>query len=203
MVDGEDSAAQLQSERGGIDQAIGTALKSIRVQRGLSARELASRASVSAAMISRIESGGVSPSISTLSAIAEALDVPLVSLFRETASQRVDFTLVRKGEGLRSTRIVGEYAHEFVNLALHARRDLQFEARRVTVARQTARPPIYLGHGVVFVHILSGEAIYRYGPNEFLLKAGDSLTIDAELSHGFREVRSEVLEFLTVQAERR
>lgn len=190
-------------EHSGIDQAIGAALKSIREDRGMSARQLASDSSVSAAMISRIESGRVSPSISTLSAIAAALDVPLVSLFRETASQRIDFTHVRCGAGLHSTRIVGEHRHEFVNLAFHTRRDLQFEARLVTLRRQSSRPPVYLGHGVVFLYILAGTAVYRYGPNDITLSEGDSLSLDAELSHGFREVISQELRFLTVQAERR
>lgn len=185
------------------DLAIGAALKAIREERKLSARQLSVTASVSAAMISRIESGSVSPSISTLSALSAALGVPLVSLFRETASQYADFTHVRKGEGLRSTRIVGEHRHEYTNLAFHTRRDIQFEARLVTLVRQSARPPIYLGHGVVFVHILSGSAIYAYGPHEIRLEAGDSLSLDAELSHGFRQVISETMTFLTVQAERR
>jgi len=185
------------------DLAIGLALKSIREDRQLSARQLATKASVSPAMISRIESGQVSPSISTLTALSRALDVPLVSLFRETASDHTDFTHVANGGGLKSTRIVGSHRHDYVNLAFHTRRDLQFEARIVTLERQDARPPVYLGHGVVFIHILTGEAIYQYGPNEFTLKPGDSLSLDAELSHGFRKVLSQTLTFLTVQAERR
>lgn len=186
-----------------IDRAIGGALRSLREDRDLSARQLAAQAGISPAMVSRIESGQVSPSIATLSAIAGALDVPLVSLFRETASERVDFTHVRAGEGLRSTRIVGDHRHDFTNLAFHTRRDLQFEARLVTLERQQSRPPVYLGHGVVFLYILAGEAIYRYGPNDIRLGPGDSLSLDAELSHGFRAVESEELTFLTVQAERR
>ena len=84
------------------DLAIGLALKSIREDRQLSARQLAAKASVSPAMISRIESGQVSPSISTLTALSRALDVPLVSLFRETASDHTDFTHVVNGGGLKS-----------------------------------------------------------------------------------------------------
>ena len=56
---------------------------------------------------------------------------------------------------------------------------------------------------VVFVHAIEGEAIYRYGPEEIHLKAGDSLSLDAELSHGFKEVLTPEFVFLTVHAERR
>lgn len=188
---------------GGVDLAIGAALRDLRERQELSARQLASESGVSAAMISRIENGQVSPSISTLSALSQALDVPLVSLFRETASVHTDFTFVKKGEGLKSTRIVEEHIHEYVNLAFHTRRDLQFEARIVTLTRQETRPPVYIGHGVVFVHAMKGEAVYGYGAQDFRMKAGDSLSLDAELSHGFKKVITPTFVFLTVQAERR
>ncbi|WP_282608920.1 XRE family transcriptional regulator [Pelagibius sp. Alg239-R121] len=185
------------------DLAIGIALRALREEQGLSARNLALESGVSASMVSRIESGQVSPSISTLNALSRTLNVPLVSLFRETASDHTDFTHVKKGEGLRSTRIVGEHSHEYVNLSFHIRRDLQFEARLVTLHRQDARPPVYVGYGVVFVYVMEGEAVYGYGDREMTLKSGDSLSLDSELSHGFRKVLTEKFTFLTVQAERR
>lgn len=185
------------------DLAIGIALRALREEQGMSARNLAQASGVSASMVSRIESGQVSPSISTLNALSRTLNVPLVSLFRETTSDHTDFTHVRRGEGLRSTRIVDDHTHEYVDLSYHIRRDLQFEARMVTLHRQKARPPIYVGHGVVFIYVLEGEAVYRYGEREMTMKAGDSLSLDSELSHGFRRVVSDIFVFLTVQAERR
>ncbi len=186
-----------------VDLAIGSAVRDLRENQGLTARQLAADSNVSAAMISRIENGQASPSISTLNALSKALNVPMVSLFRETSSSHVDFTHVKEGEGLRSTRLVDSHSHEFINLAFHTRRDLQFEARRVTLVRQSARPPNYVGHGVVFVYALEGEAVYSYGQRDITLKPGDSLSLDAELRHGFKEVITEEFTFLTVQAERR
>ncbi len=188
---------------GDTDLAIGMALRALREEQGLSARNLALESGVSASMVSRIESGQVSPSISTLNALSKTLNVPLVSLFRETASNHTDYTHVRKGEGLKSTRIVDSHIHDYINLAFHIRHDLQFEARLVTLRRQTARPPVYVGHGVVFIYVLEGEAVYGYGDRDMNMKAGDSLSLDSELSHGFRRVISEEFTFLTVQAERR
>ena len=190
-------------ENNNIDFAIGVTLRELREGRELTARRLSIDSGVSAAMISRIENGQVSPSISTLSALAKALEVPLVSLFRETSSGYTDLTVVKSGEGLKSTRIINDHSHEFTNLAFHSRRDVQFEARLVTLVRQKAKPPRYIGHGVVFVYALEGEAVYRYGQSEVTLNAGDSLTLDAELSHGFVEVLSPKFVFLTVQSEKR
>ena len=185
-----------------IDEAIGTSLRELRRQRGHSARWLADHSGISAAMVSRIENGLVSPSIGTLAALAEALEVPIASLFREARTEHTDYTLVRHGEGLKSTRIAEGHSHEYVNLSMHARRDLRFQARRVTLLRDSGTPPTYVGHGVVFVQVIDGEAIYRYGREQFTLRSGDSISVDAELNHGFVEVLTPEFTFLTVQAER-
>jgi len=63
--------------------------------------------------------------------------------------------------------------------------------------------PRYVGHGVVFLHVLSGQARYLYGKQEMTLSEGDSLSIDAELSHGVLQVLSEEFTYLSVQAEAR
>lgn len=185
-----------------IDRAIGASLKELRRQRGHSARSLAEQSGISAAMVSRIENGLVSPSIGTLAALADALEVPIVSLFREARTDHTDYTLVRHGEGLKSTRIADDHTHEYVNLAMHARKDLRFQARLVTLTKDGGKPPTYVGHGVVFVQVFEGEAIYRYGQSQLTLRSGDSISVDAELNHGFVEVLSDEFVFLTVQAER-
>jgi transcriptional regulator with XRE-family HTH domain len=182
-------------------RAIGAALRGLREDRALTARQLAARANVSAAMISRIENSQVSPSISTLDALSQALEVPLVSLFRGTESRHASITHVRQGEGRGSVRLADGHSHAYTNTAFHRRHDMQFEAHLVTLERQEARPPIYVGHGIVFVHALEGEAIFEYGEREFTLRAGDSLTLDAELSYGFKSVVTDIFRFLSVQAE--
>ena len=88
------------AEKSGIDTAIGVAVRDLREARGFSARQLSSKSGVSAAMISRIESGQTSPSISTLTGISRALGVPLVSLFRDTGVTHTDFTHVKQFEGM-------------------------------------------------------------------------------------------------------
>ncbi len=185
------------------DSAIGATVRDLRQKRGITARELSQNAGISAAMISRIESGQVSPSISTLQQISNALNVPLVNLFRGTAGGRCDFTHVRSGEGIKSKRIFDGHVHDYVNLAFHARWDIQFEARQVRLHKQDVRPPEYIGSGVVFVYILSGSAIYQYGDREVQVEPGDSLCLDAEMNYGFKELITDELEILTVQAERR
>lgn len=188
----------------GISAAVGKAIRDLREQENLTARDLAARSGLSGAMISRIENGQVSPSLATLEQIAACLGVPVISLFREAGSAVTDFSVVRKGEGLRSRRFTGRHAHDFTVLGLHRRHDLHFESVLVTVERTgEARPPTYTGHGCVFIYALEGEAVYRYGNQEIALSEGDSISLDAELRYGIERVISPRFRFLSVQAERR
>ncbi len=187
-----------------IATAVGRAMRELREQAGITARDLAAKAGVSPAMVSRIESGQVSPSLATLEQLAGALKAPVVSLFREAGSAVCDFTLVRQGNGLRSRRVLGAHSHAFSVLGFHRRTDLQFECVLVTVERNDkARPPSYTGHGCVFVYMLEGSAIYRCGEEEMRLDAGDSISLDAELRYGVHEVLTPRIRFLSVQVERR
>jgi transcriptional regulator with XRE-family HTH domain len=64
-------------------EALGALLRSQRVAAELSLRELAARTSVSNAYLSQLERGQHEPSLSVLSAIASALDVPLETLLAQ------------------------------------------------------------------------------------------------------------------------
>jgi transcriptional regulator with XRE-family HTH domain len=186
-----------------VEIAVGATLRALREARGLTARDLAEASGVSAAMISRVEGGSVSPSLATLTALAGALETPLASLFRDAGRAKSDFTHVVGGEGLRSTRIVGEHSHMFTSLGFHRRPGLRFEPFLVTLTRREGvRPPEYQGRGCLFLYVLEGEAVYQYDAERVRLGPGDSLSFDAELRHGFAEILTPELRFLSVQAER-
>ena len=192
-----------KTESDGNDQAIGSALRNLREGQSITARQLAEKSGVSAAMVSLIESGQVSPSISTMTSLSNALDVPFVSLFRDMVSERTDFTHVKKGSGVTSTRLSGDHIHHYINIASHRRRDLNFEAHLVTMTPQDCESPRNVGHGVVLLHVLKGSAKYHYGKQEITLEVGDNLSVDAELIHGFSEILTPEFIFLSVQAEAR
>jgi transcriptional regulator with XRE-family HTH domain len=197
-------AVQNKAHPAPVNAAVGRTIRELREMRGITARSLATRASISSAMVSRIESGQVSPSLATLELIATALETPLPGFFRDLGPTVSDFTHVRSGQGLTSTRQMGRHAHEFTVLGFHRRSDLQFECLMVTLQRnEVAAPPTYTGHGCVFVYVLEGEAVYRYGQKDVRLREGDSICLDAEVRYGIQKVLSPRLRFLSVQAERR
>lgn len=84
-----------------VNAQIGLALRQLRQAKSLTLNELAGISSVSSGMISRIENGQVSPSLTTLDALAQVLNVQLMSLFSHTSNSS-DIYYVPEGEGLNA-----------------------------------------------------------------------------------------------------
>ena len=185
----------------GIDHLVGKAVKSRRKQNNLTLSELSKRSGVSSGMISRIENGQSSASLSTLQLIALALSVPVISLFENTLESS-DINFVRAGEGLNTVRITAEESHNYKILGKHDNPSMSFTASSVTLYKNSqARFPIYQGGGFIFLHAQDGTAIYRCGDQSFEMNAGDTLSFDARLSNGFDSLISETFTFTSVFAQ--
>ncbi len=184
-----------------VDVAVGRALHALRQTRGMTIKTLGEVAKISPGMISRIENGQVSPSLSSLTALAEALETPLISLFRHTVAS-TDVTHVRKGQGLKSQREADQHQHDFSLLGYHKRDDMRFEPVLVTLRKKPKdKLPSYYGHGCLFIYLLSGEGVYQCNDNRYHLNAGDSVSFDAAARHGFVDIISDEVQFLSVGAQ--
>lgn len=62
---------------------LGKKIQAVRMERRLSVRKVASMAKITPSMLSQIENEQVNPSINTLRTIAQVLDTPLYSFFKE------------------------------------------------------------------------------------------------------------------------
>lgn len=96
---GSDSVALMISKSGGVPRPpdtdaataiIGRRLCDIRSERRLRVSELARRAGVSASLISQIERGTSKPSVGTLFALAQVLEVPIDSFFSDASGTDED-----------------------------------------------------------------------------------------------------------------
>ncbi len=187
-------------EKSDIDAAVGRTLNRLRQERGMTATGLSGSAGVSAAMISRIENGQVSPSLSTLAALAEAMSVPVMAFF-DRSDQTADIHHVRAGQGLPSRRVTPDHAHEYLLLGKHGGPGGSFQAARIRIEKAHAGTlPTYQHEGHVFLYILSGAATYRCGREHFDVRAGDTISFDAKLAHGVCKIVDDHVEFITVSA---
>jgi transcriptional regulator with XRE-family HTH domain len=80
------------------DGLVGRRVRELRTSRGLSARAVAARAGITPAYLSRLENDRVSPTISTLTRVLQAIGVPVSQLFTADAGTEM---VVRAGERRR------------------------------------------------------------------------------------------------------
>ena len=181
-----------------IEVAVGRAVNRLRQARSLTVTGLSAEAGVSQAMISRIENGQVSPSLGTLAALASALEVPVMALLAETGDTG-DVHHVKAGEGLPSRRVATDHVHDYLLLGKHGGPGGSFLSARIRIDRdQAGTLPSYQHEGHAFIYVISGAASYRCGSETFDLAAGDTLSFDTKLAHGFTQISADHVEFITV-----
>lgn len=167
------------SEASSVD--IGFRLRQLREERGMSMRALANASGLSANALSTIERGKVSPSVSTLYKLSEALGVSVTAFFSETNARRqIIFTRAdtrprvafQRGvwEGLGGEQFVGRVEPFMLTLE--------------TGAGSGLHTMVHTGHEFVFC--LRGRLEYQVEGQAFLMDAGDSLLFAAQLHHRWR-----------------
>src|SRR3954467_12183201 len=151
---------------------IGSALRNLRASQGLTLADVAERAQISQAMLSRVETGAVSPSLDTLAALASALGADLASLFKKVDTRPSDAQLVKRGEGLEVVRRGTKRGHTYHLLAADRGPRRLFEPFLVTLTDKSEVFPRFEHPGVEFLHILEGRIEYRHGKNTYLMGPG-------------------------------
>ncbi len=173
---------------GVLERAIAVQVRKHRRARGMTVGELAVRAGISKAMLSKIENSLTSSSLTTLARLAAALDVPVTALFRGAdGAARV----VARG------RRVG---HEYTLLGALRGPRKRMEAHLVTLTERSEVLPPSRHPGTELVFMLEGEMVYGHGEASYTLAPGDALQLDGEGVHGPLELVSLPIRFLSVVA---
>ena len=155
----KEAAATLESE-------IGAEVRRLRKSFDLTVSELGVASGISTGMLSKIENGSISPSLSTLSALAKALNVPIAGLFRETGEQR-DCSFVKAGTGVRIERRGTKAGHMYDLLGHSLGGEVTVEPYLITL-KADAEPYIDFRHaGVEFIYMLTGKVRYRHADRTF------------------------------------
>jgi len=180
-----------------IGKSIGVEIRTLRQAAGRNIQELASLCGLSAAMLSRIERGNVSPSLASLATIAQALKVPVGRLFANVES-RSDFSMVRSGQGIVIQRFgaKGDQKYELLGNVLSGH--LFVEPYLVTIDAPIKEKSAYQHTGVEFVHVLEGSMAYKYGQSTQILGPGDSMLFDCNGPHGPQEAIKLPVKYLSV-----
>ena len=155
-----------------IDAAIGSRIKTLRGERGLSLDGLAAQAGVSRAMLSRIERGESSPTAQLLNRICAGLGIALSALFAgaeatRPLARRADQPVWRDPASGYRRRIVsppGQGAVEVVEVEFPAGGHVGFDNHRMEATAQQ-------------VWVLDGTLDLTLGQETTRLEAGDCLAM--------------------------
>jgi transcriptional regulator with XRE-family HTH domain len=193
--------------------AIGARLAAHRAQRGIKVSGLARQIGVSPSLISQIERGQSRPSVSTLFALAEALDVPVDAFFRDgdqperapepprlgvvgeaPSVEREQRYVVRRGE---RSAIDIEGGVRWERLTPVPLDDLEF-MELVYGPGAESHAALYRHPGMEMVWVLSGTLVIFLGFERYELEAGDSICFPSTTPHRYLNPTEETTRAVTV-----
>ena len=157
-----------------LQRSIGAAVRKLRVSRKLSLQQLAADAKVSVSLISRIENGVAAPSLSTMNALANSLDVSVARLISSPRRQ-TNVSFVKSGGGLTVERHGGGAGHQYRILGHAPGGPLLMEPFLITLNDKAEEFEMLVHEGIEFTYILSGALTDRVGERIYRMGAGDSI----------------------------
>jgi transcriptional regulator with XRE-family HTH domain len=166
-----------------LERALGHQMRLFRRERDLSVAELGAAAGISPGMVSKMENGQISPSLSSINAIANALNVPITALFSAFEESR-DCSYVKRGQGVVIERRGTKVGHIYELLGAGLRGEVVLEPYLITLEEDSETYTSFRHSGIEFIYMLTGEVIYRHANQDYHLKPGDALMFDAQALHG-------------------
>jgi transcriptional regulator with XRE-family HTH domain len=163
---------------------LGRTARRLRESQNLTLADVAGRADISSAMLSRLETGRVSPSLETIVALSEALGVTASALMQRVGVDDGGAQLIRAGEGLETVRSGTRRGHTYHLLAAQRGPRKVFEPFLVTLNDRSEVFPGFQHPGIEFIHMLAGLMHYRHGRHTYVLRPGDTLTFRGDIAHG-------------------
>jgi transcriptional regulator with XRE-family HTH domain/quercetin dioxygenase-like cupin family protein len=200
---------------------IGRRLAAHRGQRGMRVAELAREVGVTPSLISQIERGMSRPSVSTLFAIAQALDVPVDAFFREP-QQPVAAAAQPDGPGGASDsrtpagpgQVAAADGRYVVRRGRRAVIDIEGGVRWERLTRSTldhldffelvyepgaeSHPRQYTHPGTELVLVMSGCLEITIGFERYLLEPGDSIDFPSSMPHRYVNPAAQTARAVTV-----
>ena len=177
---------------------IGEQLRARRQERGLSLRDLADRLGVSPSLISQIERGRANPSVSTLYAIANELDASLDELLfsdrrlpgrPQPGVAAVDAPSGPIQRSVQRKRIRLASGVTWERLTTVSEPGIEFLYVVYEVGGASSSEDAYQRHsGHEWGYVISGSLQVTIGFTEYVLQAGDAVSLDSTTPHRLANV---------------
>lgn len=177
------------------EKAIGANVRRIRQQSKQTLADTSKKANLTKSAMSKIETGQISPPISTLIRIAKAIKVPVVELFVDE-QQQPPYVLTRKDKGRILTRDGSKFGYSYEALALE-KSDKYVEPFVLTVSPDDPSGQFHHS-GQEFIYMLSGCLEVTVCEEIIKLRAGDSLYFDSSHVHKLQALGKREARFICV-----
>ena len=164
-----------------IDQivsAIGSKIKKLRQQQGMSLNQIAERAGVSVTTIHKLERSEMTPTITVLMKVADAFGEK-VGFFLGEENNNLEFEYVQgaeytpKGSGKRFRNTSGNTQVDYIAFRLKEGKLLALLTLLKAGTKSGLKPQSHPGEEFIFC--LTGEIQYEVDGKTYLLKKGDNL----------------------------
>lgn len=166
---------------------VGSKIRALREELGMSSSQLAEAAGLSQSAISQIERGITDPSLRTLRAVAEALNTPIFAFFLDAPSKDI---VVRKDR--RRSFSPPDYKGRYELLSPDSSGKLEMISMSLAPGTSSSLQPLpHAGDECMLV--LQGETLVIAGDERFELDAGDSIYLNEGIPHRVINVGEEEL----------
>lgn len=189
----ETQSGQSQPDAAFDSGSFGAVVRSLRMERGWTLRELAKRSSISQSALSRVETGQSALSFDRAHALARALDVDVMRFVRQMGWPQPGGEAISQFQGWRSFTPAGEGKRVQQTNADYEYVCSDFLYRRIVggfvtvTARSLADHGPMVSHpGEEFVYVIDGPIVFATpGFAELSLKTGDCLQFDSSAPHAW------------------
>ena len=167
-------------DKNDLAKKIGSQLKAIRLEAGLTLKKLADDTGLSSALISRIEHAKVMPSIPTLQTIAISLKAEIGHFFKDE-DQRL-YVVSPKGN---RRSVHSSKGYENIELLAEGVENAYMEPAIVTVKQKSEETDLELvtHDGQEFMYVLEGKIEVTLGAKKFIMKKGDAAYWYGKIPH--------------------
>jgi len=177
---------------------LGRKLRQLRIRKSLSLAELAAHTGLSPALLSKLETGKMVPTIPTLTRIALVFGVGLEHFF---SGDRSACEVVRRSDRIRlpveSARPEGMVRFESLDYPAKERQ-LDSYLAIFAAGENGASLPEHQHEGVEFLYVLKGVLGLTHDGVEHELRSGDSAYFKARLPHAYRRIGKSACEAIVV-----
>lgn len=157
---------------------IGHKIKQLRVQKGLTLEELASRSELTKGFLSQMERNLTSPSIATLNDIVEALGTTLSEFFKEEKQEKLVFR--------KKDFFVDEREHYTIHWIVPNTQKNEMEPIMLELPQWGESFQMDPHSGEEFGYVLEGSITLDCGEESYIVHKGETFYLSGKTSHFLR-----------------